>query len=385
VRALVTKDYLSAYTGSALPADSAGADVTLQLVDFGVGLDTVGCAPVTLMSAALYLGTSHKANFSFSNPVSVLHHDVVPGVAPRALLTQYYQSVYTVAMDPLADQPVDVWHHVPTVRFEFHQRCDTNGFQLYRGGNYLCTAAALSPGVYELPLLDGLTDLWALLANVPTPHFTVDHTLDVLAASDGVTVSLTTGSCQTPDPGVVAVVVTDTRVELPGEGRVVIHWSTVEESNLLGFRLRRDGVSLDTLVAASGSPAGAAYSYTDEPGSLGDHHYMLIRVGAGGGEAVLAEFDARLDDQPADFALAPAVPNPFNPTTRLDFQVARAGRVRLAVYNLAGEQAALLLDGEMQPGRHSTVFEARDLASGLYLAVLEYPGGRLTQKLTLLR
>jgi hypothetical protein len=109
---------------------------------------------------------------------------------------------------------------------------------------------------------------------------------------------------------------------------------------------------------------------------------------------------------PQTIRLLPNYPNPFNPTTRIAYeipsgagsglqaagsgktagsglQVAGSGttagsgwslvgsRVRLTVYDVLGREVAMLVDGAQEPGRHEVVFDASGFASGVYIARLD--------------
>ena len=63
---------------------------------------------------------------------------------------------------------------------------------------------------------------------------------------------------------------------------------------------------------------------------------------------------------PSRTALLEAVPNPFNPSTRLRFALADPGHVRLTVYDVAGQRVAVLLDGHRPAGRHQVTWAGRD-------------------------
>jgi hypothetical protein len=385
VRASVTKDYLTAFTETADPATASGTDLSLQLVDFCVGLDSHDCLPVSLMGASLYLGNSHKAYMAFSNPVSALHHDVVPGVAVRASLTQFYQTVFTAALDPLHDREVDVWHGVPTVRFQFSSRCGETGLQLFRDMSYMTTIPQVEPDVYELPLLNGLAELWVRLNAWQSQTFHVEAGLGTLLTDGSLTISEQSGTCRGDEPGVVAVEINTSAVQILADGRVELSWSTASETALRGFRIQRDGQELDTLVTAVGAAYGAQYRFVDEPGAAGDYSYTLLREGTDGSLSTLLELNASVSALPGSFALLPAVPNPFNPSTRLSFDVAESALVRLSVFNLQGQEVAVLVDQTLAAGRHEITFNPQGLASGLYLAVLRHPQGQSVQRLTLVR
>jgi uncharacterized protein (DUF1501 family) len=93
-----------------------------------------------------------------------------------------------------------------------------------------------------------------------------------------------------------------------------------------------------------------------------------------------------VEEVPGGFALEQNYPNPFNPTTRIGYRVSGLGsRVKLAVYDLLGREVAVLVDGEMAPGRYSVTFDARNLASGVYLYRLEAGTYSETRRMTVVR
>ncbi|MEW6749771.1 MAG: FG-GAP-like repeat-containing protein [Candidatus Latescibacterota bacterium] len=92
---------------------------------------------------------------------------------------------------------------------------------------------------------------------------------------------------------------------------------------------------------------------------------------------------------PRGFALLPNYPNPFNAETVIPFTLPRAGVVELAVYDLAGQPVARLVDGLLPAGRHTARWDGRDgggrrVASAVYLCQLRAGANRETRKLLLL-
>jgi len=78
-------------------------------------------------------------------------------------------------------------------------------------------------------------------------------------------------------------------------------------------------------------------------------------------------------------------PNPFNPATRIVFNVPAKGRVVLKVYDVSGKVVATLIDREMETGSHETMFGAPGMASGVYLCRLSGSGFSETRKIILMR
>ncbi len=121
------------------------------------------------------------------------------------------------------------------------------------------------------------------------------------------------------------------------------------------------------------------YDGTDLSAPSGD--WMIRMVGT---------YEYGVDDDiqsslPGSFALHAAYPNPFNPTTRLGFDLPQAASVRLAVFDVLGREVASLLSGSMQAGRHNVTFDGSGLASGLYFARLEADGHVFTEKIMLVK
>jgi choice-of-anchor B domain-containing protein len=81
-------------------------------------------------------------------------------------------------------------------------------------------------------------------------------------------------------------------------------------------------------------------------------------------------------------------PNPFNPSTRLRFELFTPGLARLAVHDLRGRKIVDLIDGELAAGVHTVSWDGRDaagqvVASGVYMAALNAGGEQRRLKLVL--
>jgi hypothetical protein len=94
---------------------------------------------------------------------------------------------------------------------------------------------------------------------------------------------------------------------------------------------------------------------------------------------------------PGAFALWPASPNPFNPTTQIAYEVPQPAHVTIAVYNLLGQEVVRLVDGLQAAGRYNVVWNGRNalgasVASGVYLYRMTTDAGFVeSRRMTLLK
>ncbi len=146
------------------------------------------------------------------------------------------------------------------------------------------------------------------------------------------------------------------------------------------FERIASGVDLDgdeLVYLDRGARPGATYEYR-----------LLLAGGA-------AEFLSETVSVPVQRArLLPNVPNPFNPSTTLRFEVpGTAGSqvpTRLAIYDLGGRLVRVLLDEPLSPGAHERLWDGRDasgrpVGSGVYFARLRSAGQGQTLKMTLVK
>ena len=78
-----------------------------------------------------------------------------------------------------------------------------------------------------------------------------------------------------------------------------------------------------------------------------------------------------VEDTPPTFRLLGNWPNPFNPSTRIAFELPAQGEIELVVFDVSGRRIAVLADGTWPAGRHIVDWDGRDesgraVASGVY-------------------
>ncbi len=88
---------------------------------------------------------------------------------------------------------------------------------------------------------------------------------------------------------------------------------------------------------------------------------------------------------PVSFELKGAFPNPFNPTTTIEFALPTTEMVSLSVFNINGQLVNTLVNGAMDAGNHSVTFDASNLSSGVYLYTIEAGAYTATNKMVLVK
>ncbi len=91
----------------------------------------------------------------------------------------------------------------------------------------------------------------------------------------------------------------------------------------------------------------------------------------------------RLSERSLPFALdlGQNYPNPFNPTTIIPFDVRERGRVRIAVYDILGNEVQVLNNSILERGSYEIAFNANTLPSGVYFYRLQTAASQFTRKM----
>jgi hypothetical protein len=105
----------------------------------------------------------------------------------------------------------------------------------------------------------------------------------------------------------------------------------------------------------------------------------------GEGYVIDAVGDVNVGTLPTSYALHSAVPNPFNPTTSIQYDLPKPGQVRLEVFDSSGRKAATLVDGWKSAGVHGATFDGTNLASGVYVCRLTAGNFEAAAKMVLMK
>jgi hypothetical protein len=88
---------------------------------------------------------------------------------------------------------------------------------------------------------------------------------------------------------------------------------------------------------------------------------------------------------PKDYNLGQNFPNPFNPSTTIEFSLPQKSAVKLTVYNIIGKKVAELVNGNYEAGNYSIKFDARGLSSGIYFYQLKTDNFYKVKKMQLIK
>ena len=88
------------------------------------------------------------------------------------------------------------------------------------------------------------------------------------------------------------------------------------------------------------------------------------------------------NEVPTDFAIS-NFPNPFNPTTTINYQLPKDGMVTIKVYDILGKEVATLVNEQKSAGYYKVDFDASKMTSGVYIAAIQASGFNKSIKLLL--
>jgi len=162
---------------------------------------------------------------------------------------------------------------------------------------------------------------------------------------------------------------------------VTLTWEHDRPDNFLRFKIYRDGEHIDNTTETSyidtlvdPNPGEyACYTYTYgvsavyEEGETEDVEVDLVFD-------VTTVIERPYSGIPTDWALEAVYPNPFNPELTVIVALPELSKLNVRIFNILGEQVALLSDENLPPGYKKFTFDAANLTSGIYFIHANVPG-----------
>jgi len=176
--------------------------------------------------------------------------------------------------------------------------------------------------------------------------------------------------------------------------QVLLSWTTLSESNNLGFEVQRKeaGGEFEKVGFVQGAGTTSQpqnYTFVDRALSPESYSYRLRQIDFDGSfeysQTIKIEVPA-----PKNFVLNQNHPNPFNAATKLKFELPEASHVVIKIFNTEGQEIKTLINQTYAAGRHEVIWDGlteskRAAASGLYLYRIHAKDFVKTKKMILLK
>ena len=175
------------------------------------------------------------------------------------------------------------------------------------------------------------------------------------------------------------IMITQVPVELisfsgPVSGdKVLLNWTTATEQNNKGFYVERsfgEDFAPITFIRGHGTTTQKnSYSYTDN--LINDNYkgmilYRLKQVDFNGSYKYSGTVMVSLDIKTRGYLLDQNFPNPFNPSTKIKFNIPEQSKVKLQIINMLGEVVKNLTEEDLPQGVYEKSWNASGYASGIY-------------------
>lgn len=160
--------------------------------------------------------------------------------------------------------------------------------------------------------------------------------------------------------------------------QVILNWNTATELNNYGFEIERslDNNNFEKIGFVPGfgtTTEQKSYTFRVTEVPAATQYYRLKQIDYDG--TFTHSNSVEVDGiYPTEFALLQNHPNPFNPSTSINFTLPVESNINLRLYNMLGQEVENLFSGDLQAGTHQVDFIANSLASGAYVYVLEANG-----------
>jgi hypothetical protein len=104
---------------------------------------------------------------------------------------------------------------------------------------------------------------------------------------------------------------------------------------------------------------------------------------------IITSVNQEINNLPNYYKLEQNYPNPFNPVTQIKYSIQGDSYLSLKIYNILGQEEVILFEGFQQAGEYTAIFDAKELASGIYLYQMKANNGiqnfEQTKKLLLIK
>jgi hypothetical protein len=173
-------------------------------------------------------------------------------------------------------------------------------------------------------------------------------------------------------------------------GNVVLNWEVSSELNNHGYIINR-WITADSIYQI-GFVEGKVtttekqfYSFIDKKVNNNRYHYQLVQIDFNGTKNILAQIAINMSSAINSFTLSHNYPNPFNPSTKIKYQIPKLSYVILKVYDVLGNEITILVNEDKSIGSYEEEFDGSGLPSGVYIYKLQAGSFVETKKMVLMK
>jgi subtilisin family serine protease len=172
-------------------------------------------------------------------------------------------------------------------------------------------------------------------------------------------------------------------------GSVQLEWRTATETNNFGFEVQKryDNTSYEKIGFVPGngtSTNGMQYSFEDDDLSAVRIFYRLKQLDFNGVFEYSNEIMVEVLKL-TDYQLFQNYPNPFNPSTSIKYSIPVQSKIKIALYDIIGNEVSSLFEGVQESGVHDINLTADNLPSGVYFVSMRAENFSKAIKITLMK
>lgn len=181
---------------------------------------------------------------------------------------------------------------------------------------------------------------------------------------------------------------------------VLLKWGTATEVNNFGFEIERaynttaNWETIDFVLGSGTSNVPINYEYPDTTVlRTGIVYYRLRQVDIIGGfeysDTVTVNFLSSItlenSDVPKQFLISNNFPNPFNPSTKINFQIPVQQLLKINLYDINGKLVKEIAAQEFLPGSYQLILDFANYSSGIYFVRFETQKNVITKRITFIK
>lgn len=170
---------------------------------------------------------------------------------------------------------------------------------------------------------------------------------------------------------------------------IILSWRTDSEVSNYGFEIERSShtnhwIKIGFVKGNGNSNSPKEYSFTDSPTELTNFLYRLKQIDTDGNykysNIVSVDFGI-----PTRYELKQNFPNPFNPSTNINYSLPVDGVVAIKVYDLIGNEIETIVNEQKTAGNYFATFNGSKLSSGVYICTIVINDFRQSIKMMVLK